>query len=125
MSNVRLPSMLVRITWLVNILLGIGLWTGKFDAVKEVHITFGVAMVIALWWITALHVRSQGWGALPILAILDGLALYLLGITQESLLTTGPHWIVQVLHLALALVAIALSEIMTARITRAASSRVA
>ncbi len=117
--------MLVRITWLVNLLLGIGLWTGKFDAVKEVHITFGVAMVVALWWITALQVRSQSWGALPILAILDGLALYLLGITQESLLTSGPHWIVQVFHLALALVAIALSEIMTARLTRAASSRIA
>ncbi len=120
MTNVKTPSMLLRIFWLVNIVLGIGLWTGKFDVVKEIHMTVGILLVLALWWITFLHVRRNGWDLLAIGAVLDGVALYVVGITQENILVTGPHWVIQVVHLTLALVTIALGEIMTLRVTRVA-----
>ncbi len=125
MTNVKTPSMLLRIFWLVNIALGIGLWTGKFDVVKEIHMTVGILLVLSLWWITVLHVRRNGWDILAIGAVLDGIALYVVGITQENILVTGPHWVIQVVHLALALVTIALGEIMTLRIARAVRPSVA
>ena len=118
MTLLRLPSMLLRLTWVVNLLLGITFWTGNLESLKLVHMIVGIMLVLALWWIAILAIMRQGFGVLPALALLDGLALYALGVSQEQLLPQN-HWIIQVAHLLLAIFAIALGEMITARLTRA------
>lgn len=105
----------LRVTFLVQLLLGIGLWTGSFDVVKPVHIAVGVLFVLAMWTIAALALQAGGnrghggavlaWGAL----------LVVFGLIQEGIVPGALHWTTQVLHVVVALAAIAMTEALARR----------
>src|SRR4029077_3179476 len=85
--------------FIAQLLLGVLLWTGRFDQVKPFHIALGVVIILGLLFFTILGARA---GVPP--GVLAGAAVLivvvpLLGLTQESLVTNGPHWIVQIVHL--------------------------
>lgn len=107
--------MTTRVTFLIQLLLGIGLWTGRFDVVKPVHIVIGVIFVLGTWAVALLSMRAGGNAVLAGGIVAWGVLLGVFGLPQESILSTGPHWIVQVLHLVVAMVAIGLSEMLARR----------
>lgn len=105
----------VRLSGLLALLLGLGLWNGAWFGALNLHQGLGLVMSAALIWIAVLgFIRS----VTPVLtgpAALCGLALPVLGVLQGRLLPGQNHWLVEVLHLALGLGAIALAELIGSR----------
>lgn len=95
-------SGIVRYGGTLTLILGLFLWTGNFDSLKSYHMLLGIIVVVALWLLAAAYAMSGKANiGVIIAAIILGLAQALLGMTQESMLPTTGHWVIQVLHLLL------------------------
>lgn len=105
----------VRVTFVIQLLLGIGLWTGRFDVVKPVHIVIGVLFVLATWVVAVVAMRARGNPVLGAVILAWGVLLAVFGLTQERIVAGGAHWIIQVVHLVIALAAIGMSEALARR----------
>lgn len=122
MPAITIPSMIIRVSALIVLVLGVVIWPGTHDGLQPIHMTFGILLVLSLWWLAGLSLRRGENSPLAIAAILDGVLLYIVGVTQDNILTTGPHWLIQIVHLALGLAAIGLGEVLTGRLKRATTS---
>ncbi len=109
---------IARLSGLCVIVLGILLWIGNFDQLKAIHMLFGIIVVLALWALAVMGAFSGVGVGFVVLAIVWGIIVPLLGITQESLLPGAAHWLIQVLHLLLGLGAIGQAENLARRIKR-------
>jgi hypothetical protein len=107
---------LVRLTGLFQIVTGLLFWTGNALPLLPVHMLSGLVLVLALWTIAFLALRGGGGPGLVALSVLWGLLVVALGVTQTQLLPGELHWIIQVLHLLVGLVAMALAGAMVRRI---------
>ncbi len=107
---------LIRITGLVQIILGTLFWIIQNDALIPVHILVGLLLVLALWILAFLAAQTgvdRRWAAL---AIAWGLIVVILGLTQTQLLPGPAHWLIQLLHLLVGLGAIGQGEGLSAGI---------
>ena len=109
---------LVRLIWLILLVLGAVLWTGRDQSLIAAHEFLGVAFVLVLWALAYLGVRCGVAAGLVSTVFLWGLVLLVFGMTQTRILTGSSHWIIQVLHLFVGVVAIGLAEALGARIKR-------
>lgn len=112
-------QIVVRVTFLVQLLLGVAFWTGHLLALVPLHIASGIVFVLGLWVLAALGARSGAPLGLVILAGAWGLVVIVFGLNHDSLLTGSWHWTIQVLHLLLGIATIGQAEGMGARIKRA------
>ena len=112
--GVRIASMILRLAALVAIVLGILFWTGNADALRQVHMTAGILVVLALLYLAVSQASKAGAGAV-IAAVVVAMALPVVGITQEHLIPGPNHWLIQLVHLALALAAVGLGEMIAGR----------
>jgi len=110
--------MLVRLTGVVQLVLGLIIWAGSADGLIQVHMMIGVLFVLALWALAAVSFRVAGAG-LPVLTLVWGLLVAGLGMTQQQMMPGAAHWVIQVVHLLFGLVAIGLGEMLGARARRA------
>jgi len=102
--------MIVRATGLLQIILGLIFWTGNLLNLVSLHMLIGLILVLALWVLAVLAgLSGVNWGFV-ILAIVWGLIVPVLGVTQTQLMPGGAHWVIQLLHLLVGLGAIGLSE---------------
>jgi len=110
----RLPRvllMLMRIGAGVQVILGVGFWTGHWYAAVPVHMTVGSVYVLLLWAIATIALVRRRLVGLALFAILWGVAIAALGYTQQGILAgSGLHWIVRVVHLIVALAAMPIAE---------------
>lgn len=116
----RIPTMIVRASGALVLILGIFLWSGKFDNLKPIHMALGIILVLSLFWLAAINYQQRGSAIFSVLAFVDGVALYVVGTLQEGWLTNSAHWVIQVLHLLLGLFAIGLGEMISARLAKMA-----
>lgn len=115
----RIAIMALRICALAAIMLGVLFWTENALQLREVHMTLGILVVLALWVVAfAGGVGTPARTALAAGAVALGALLALVGMTQERLLPGAQHWIIQVVHLGLALVAVTLGELIARRTPR-------
>jgi hypothetical protein len=110
MKTVTIAHMLVRVTGLIMIILGVFIWTGNADSLIPLHRLLGFVLVLSLWTLAYIAFRSGVAPGLAVVAFLWGILAPVLGLTQENILTGNAHWVVQILHLLVGLVAIALGE---------------
>ena len=102
----RVPFLLLmfmRIAALVQVIVGIGLWTGHLYSLVDVHRTIGVLFVLALWSIAVIALVQRRATGLAAFAVMWGLVVAAVGFTQQLFLPGDLHWIVRVLHLVIAL----------------------
>jgi hypothetical protein len=116
----RIPTMTVRASGALALLLGLFLWPGTHDNLQGIHMAVGIILVLALFWLAAINVQHNGSMVFSVLAFVDGLALYFVGTQQATWLTGGAHWVIQILHVVLGLLAIGLGEMISARLARMA-----
>ena len=109
-GTVTAAQIVVRVTFLIQLVLGIALWTGRFDQVKLVHIASGVLLILGLWVLAALGARSGVPVGLVILAFAWGALTIVFGLTQEQIFPDSGHLIVQILHLLVGIGAVAQAE---------------
>jgi hypothetical protein len=103
-------SMFVRLAFVVQLVLGIGFWTGHFAGLVMVHQAIGSLFVLALWIIAILALRGGGSKNSAIVLLLLGLVIVGFGTAQTTMMVGSMHWIIRVVHLALAMAAMPLAE---------------
>lgn len=116
-SLITILDIFVRVDAVLLILLGVLFWTGKADALIPIHMSLGIALVLALWALAVVAAISGVNLGLVALAFVWGFITPALGLTQTRLLPFQGHWIIQILHLLVGLIAIALAQFL-ARATR-------
>jgi hypothetical protein len=107
---------LVRVTGLIQIVLGVLIWTGTADSLIPIHMLNGLVLIFSLLVLAVLAAFARVNPALVALAIVWGLITVLLGLTQQRLLPGQMHWLIQVLHLLVGLGAIGQAESLARRI---------
>jgi hypothetical protein len=112
--------MALRLFFLINLVLGLIFWIWGNDTLVGLHMLIGILFVISLWVFSALVGLQTGNVGLVAGCFVLGLLIAIVGLTQTSILEGGSHWIVQVLHLLLAVIAIGFAEVYGARAQRAA-----
>ena|SRR5215469_7492884 len=114
-----MASMALRVLFVVMLALGIAFWTGNDpNWLVLVHMLLGIVFVALLWFIgAAAAMRGASMGVLVGTFVL-GLIIALFGLFQRSILTGPAHWVIQVIHLLLALAGIGFAEMIMARARR-------
>jgi hypothetical protein len=111
-------QMLVRLLGLVQIVLGLLFWFGVARGLIDLHMLFGIALVLMLWVLAVVGAAARVGAVLPLVAFAVGAVTVWLGLTQTQLLPGDAHWVVQVLHLAVGLAAIGTADALGRRIKR-------
>lgn len=107
---------IVRITFLIQIVLGVLIWTGNFGNLIGIHTLDGLIFVVALIVIAVLAAVARVQPGLVIATLVWAVVVVALGLTQERLLPGPAHWVIQVIHLLVGMAAIGLSEALGRRI---------
>ncbi|MBO0745817.1 MAG: hypothetical protein J2P43_12415 [Candidatus Dormibacteraeota bacterium] len=90
----------------VQVSLGIAFWTGNADALIPIHMALGTALVLCLWALAGLGVAARIPAVLVLAGFVWGALTVIYGMTQELVLAGSLHWIAQVLHLTVGVVAV-------------------
>jgi hypothetical protein len=116
--TVTIAHWIVRITGVLQLLLGLLFWTGDALGLIPVHMLLGTLLVLALWLLAVSASQlgipvgmAAGAGVL-------GLLVLIVGFGQTSMLPGSAHWVIQVIHLLLGLAAIASAEMIGGRLRR-------
>jgi hypothetical protein len=109
-------QMLVRVTFVVQLVLGGLFWTGNALDLVPLHQTIGFLLVFGLWALAVLAARAGVRPPLVALATVWGLVVLVLGLTQTGLLTGSAHWLIEVLHLLVGVAAVGMAEGLAGRI---------
>lgn len=108
---------IVRLAGVVQIVLGVLFWTGHALSLVPVHMIVGMIVVLGLWTLAVFAGRAG-----PVVpAIVLGLALPIVGVTQARLVPGSLHWTIQVVHLLLGLGVLRLAEGLAEHVQRRAA----
>jgi hypothetical protein len=116
-----LGQTLVRLTGLIQIVLGLLFWSAHALTLVPVHMLVGGVLALSLWELAILAAVARAATGLAALAGLWGLLVPALGLFQARILPGDAHWAVQVAHLMVGLAAIGLAEALAARVKGTAS----
>lgn len=103
-------QILVRIIGPILIILGVLFWTGNATTLIPLHMLLGITLVLLLWSLAILGAVAGVNLGLVALALVWGLIVPILGLTQFRLLPGSMHWTIQALHLLVGLGAIGLAD---------------
>jgi len=110
MSSVFVTRIVARAIALVQVTLGIFVWTGRGDSLIPLHIAVGLLLVVDLWAAAALGLRSGAPIGLAVLALVWSVGMPVFGLVQANLVPGDGHVAIQVLHLVVGLAAVGLIE---------------
>src|ERR1700738_791544 len=110
MSPVFVTQIVARLIALVQVALGILVWTGHGDSLIPLHIAVGLLLVVDLWAAVALGLRSGAPIGLAVVALVWSLGMPVFGLVQANLLTGDAPVVIDVVHLLVGLSAVGLVE---------------
>ena len=103
-------QMLLRLCFLALLVLGVLFWTGHAISLEPLHMAIGGIFVLGLWTMAILGFASKAGADLVVMALIGGVIVLALGMTQKALMIGDLHWIVRVVHLLVGLAAMGLAE---------------
>ena len=118
MSPVFATQIVARVIVVVQVTLGILVWTGHGDSLIPLHIAVGLLLVVDLWAAAVLGLRAAAPIGLVVLALVWSVGMPVFGLVQTNLLPGGAHVAVQLLHLVVGLAAVGLVENLAGRSRR-------
>ena len=110
MSLSRALLMLMRIGAGLQVVVGLGLWSGRWYSLVGMHRTVGITYVLLLWTLAILALVQRRSTKLALASLIWGLVIAALGFAQQGILIGDLHWIVRVVHLIVGLAAMPLAE---------------
>ena len=122
--TVTIARGLVRLTAIVQIVLGVLFWTDNATGLIDLHQLSGIILVLSMETIVVAAARAGVDRRMVWLAAIWGVLVVVLGLSQDSLLAGSAHWVIEVLHLLVGLAAIGLAEALASRIQRQSASDV-
>ena len=119
----RVSVMVLRVAALLALILGILFWINVLDShgpLRNVHMLLGIIVTLCLLMLGSLMITTKGgnvcFGAG---AFVLSILVIALGVSQTSLfIEPSVHWIIQVVHLLLGLLAIGMGEMIAGRYRR-------
>jgi hypothetical protein len=118
MKSTSILQMVIRVIGLLQLILGIAVWTGNADFLIMFHILLGSVLTVALWVLAYQASRAGVSQWLVILAVVWALVLPIWGLAQEHILPEAYNWIAQVLHLLSGVGAVGLAEILAGQMRK-------
>ncbi|MEP6992214.1 MAG: hypothetical protein ABJA80_14880 [bacterium] len=121
MTDVKTPVsprallLLLNISITLQVVMGIALWMGYAQGMRNAHMAIGVVFVVLLWAIAGFALAKRHRPGLAVLAIVWGLVIAGFGMVQTTLLVGDLHWVVKVAHLVIGLVAMPMAELLAKR----------
>jgi hypothetical protein len=109
-SAITAIQMAIRAAFVVQLALGLAFWTGNLLGLVDLHQLIGILIVLALWTQAALAARAGVQPGMVAAAVVWGLIVVIVGLTQRELLAGSAHVVIEVLHLLLGVGAIGLAE---------------
>ena len=116
--TLKVAQMLVRITGVLLLILGLLFWSGDALGLIPVHMLLGVLFVLSLWLLAAVASQAGIPAGMAAGVAVSGLIVLILGLVQDSLMPGAAHWVIQVLHLLVGLMAIGSAEMIGGRLRR-------
>jgi hypothetical protein len=108
----------LRVAVVLALILGVLTWF-SIDAVVGVHMILGIIVTLSLWVLGVTAFTIKGGVPLGIVAIVWGIIVVALGLTQQGILPDpSVHWIIQVIHLLVGLSAAGIGEAIGGRYKR-------
>ncbi|HZT02819.1 MAG TPA: hypothetical protein VFA39_11195 [Steroidobacteraceae bacterium] len=123
--TVIIARSLISLLGLALVVLGILFWTGHALSLLSLHMDLGGLFVICLWVLAVLGFMRRATRVFALVVLIWSLLVPALGVLQLQLLPGASHWIVQVVHLLVGLIAMGLGHGLARRIGRAAPEAVA
>jgi hypothetical protein len=118
-TTTTIAQILIRICGPTALVLGVLFWTGNALILLPVHMLAGIVLVLALWTLAIMAAVAGVHRGFVALAMVWGLIVPILGMTQNQLLPGALHWMIQVLHLLIGIVAMGLGNGLARRIKQA------
>ena len=113
---VRIALIVLRVCGALAVILGLLFWSGTALNLIPIHMLLGLLVVLTLWIVgIGQAFTSDGNWPLAIGALLLGLLVIVVGMTQSSLMVGSFHWVIQVVHLLLGILAVGIGQIAAAR----------
>ena len=116
-TSARVLNIMIRVCWGAALALGLAFWLGYARSLTLLHIRFGIGIVLSLWALSVIAWWKTTRHNLALFATAWGLATLVFGMTQIQLMPGPFHWIVEVAHLGVGVVAIALGAQLANAIT--------
>jgi hypothetical protein len=114
-STITAVQMAIRVAGVIQLVLGLAFWTGNALGLVDLHQLIGILFVLGLWTMAALAARAGVQPGLVAGAVVLGLIVPVVGLTQRELLPGSAHIVIQVLHLLLGLGALGLADTLATR----------
>jgi hypothetical protein len=114
-STITALQMGIRAVWLVQLALGLAFWTGNALGLVDLHQLLGILLVLALWTQAALAYRAGVPAGMVAAAVVYGLIVPIVGLTQRELLPGSAHWVIEVIHLLLGIGLLGFAENLATR----------
>lgn len=113
--TVSIARGLVRLTAIIQIVLGVLFWTGNATGLVDLHQFSGIILVLSLEVLVFAAARAGVDRRLVVTAGIWGVLVVALGLSQTNLLQGSAHWVIEVLHLLVGLAAIGQAETLATR----------
>jgi uncharacterized membrane protein len=113
-----MAQMLVRITGVLQLVLGLLIWTESAANLIGIHTLLGLVLVLSLWVLAAFSTRAGVPGGLAAGVAVGAAVMLVLGVTQTSLLPGSSHWVIQVVHVLIGMAAVGSGEAIGGRLRR-------
>ena len=112
----RIASIVLRVCGALAVILGILFWSGNALNLIPIHMLLGLLVVLSLWIVGIGQAFSRG-GSWPLAfgALLLGLLVIVVGVRQSALLVGPFHWVIQVVHLLLGILAVGMGQVAAGR----------
>jgi hypothetical protein len=117
-ATLTIAQMLVRITGVLQLILGLLIWPEGVLSLISIHMLLGLVFVVSLWVLAAVSTRAGIPIGMAAGVAVGGLVVLVLGMTQTSLLPGSSHWVIQVLHLLIGMAAVGSGEAIGGRLRR-------
>jgi di/tricarboxylate transporter len=120
--TVLVARLLISLFGITLVVLGILFWTGHALSLRPVHMFIGLLFVICLWVLAALGFALPKARVFALVVLIWSLIVPALGVMQSRLLPGSDHWVIQVIHLLVGLIAMGLGHGLARRIGRRPAS---
>ena len=119
---IQIASIMLRVCGTLALILGLLFWSGNGLNLIAIHMLLGLLLVLSLWIVGVGQAFSRnGSWMLAIGALALGALVIALGLRQSSLLVGSFHWVIQVIHLLLGVLAVAIGQVCAARYRKQAA----
>jgi uncharacterized membrane protein YczE len=116
--TILIARSLISLFGIALVVLGILFWTGHALSLLNVHMMLGGLFVICMWVLAVLGFVTPGNRGFALLVLVWSLIVPALGVTQVSMLPGSDHWVIQVVHLLVGIIAMGLGHALARRLSR-------